>query len=135
MPEGETNRALVNAFNVASRGKSNSSKLSAARMPVQCTGSPIVECSSHSRTPAPRHARRSAATKPPGPPPTIRTSTEASTPSSDMCVVNYIKAGLCELHFSPARLPLAATGNPERQNNELHVETEARAFEIEKVEP
>src|SRR5436190_12046191 len=73
-PEGAKNRTVRSGFRIASRGRSNSSKASAARTPVQCTGSPLVPCSSNSATDAPLRASCHAAYSPAGPPPTTTTS-------------------------------------------------------------
>ncbi len=60
-PDGETNCAVVNVLSDASRGRPRMSKLSVASTPVQCTGSPIVACSSQTSVDTPRRASRSAA--------------------------------------------------------------------------
>src|SRR5258705_2820844 len=113
-----------------SRGRSSSLKLSDARTPVQCTGSPIDPCSSHSSTPWPRRAICSAAYSPAGPPPTTRTSTLAC----GMCE-GIISASFQPLHFWLARFPRAAPGDPEREHDQLEIETEARAPQIQPIEP
>ena len=73
-PDGEKNRTVCRGFSTASRGSVNSSNASHAMTPVQCTGSPLVACSSKSATSRPADASSWATYRPPGPPPTTATS-------------------------------------------------------------
>src|SRR4051794_26070324 len=121
-------RAAVSELSATSRGRSKSPKLSAARMPVQCTGLPTASCSSQTRTSCPARAIRSAAYSPAGPPPTMRTSQRGC----GMCDV-IISASLW-LDLRPARFPRAPARDPERERDQLQVEVEARAFHVEAIE-
>src|SRR5688500_2956525 len=93
---------------------------SSARTPVQCTGVPICGCSSKTLTDQPPAARPRAAAMPPGPPPTIATSS--------MCGRLYRP-----LHFSIAVLPSSARSDPERLQDQLQIQAEARLLLIQQV--
>src|SRR5438034_10715014 len=106
-----------------SRGSSNSSKQSAPSTPVQCTGTPTASGSAQATTLNPSWARRHAAYSPPGPPPTISASYVIG------CVI--ITSSSSDLPV--ARFPFAAARDPERQEQQLEIETDARAFEVEAI--
>src|SRR3954466_1860202 len=128
MPAGDTNRAAVSGLSVASRGSPSMSKLSVARTPVQCTGSPTAPCSSHTSVDTPPRARRSAAYRPAGPPPTTSTS------KSIMNGQHYTGLSLRFLYFATAHFPGAARGDPERQEDQPEIEGKGGAVDIEAVE-
>src|ERR1700704_4179463 len=107
-----------------SRGSVNSSKLSAPSPPVQCTGTPMASCSSQTTTLNPSCARRHAAYRPPGPPPTMS--------ASYVIGCDIIASSFSNL--SAALFPFPTSGDPERQQQELEIETDARPFEIETIE-
>src|SRR5438477_8945347 len=127
MPDGDTNSAVVSGLSVVSRGRPSTSKLSVARTPVQCTGSPTRPCSSQTSVDTPRRARRSAAYRPAGPPPT--TSTSQSIMNDDI-----IRASLRFLYLAPANFPGAPRGDPEREQDQPHVEPEAGSPDVEAIE-
>src|SRR5690348_1849284 len=122
-PDGEWNRAVVSGFRTTSPGRSSSSRTSAARTPVQCTGSPTAACSSSTATWKPRCARRAAAQRPPGPAPTIVTS--------------YIKnaALYARSELATAMLPSSTSRDPERQQHQPQIETETRVTDVQPVHP
>src|SRR5260221_7050695 len=133
MLDGDRNRAAISVLSVASRGRSSSSKLSAARMPVQCTGSPTVACSSHSTVSSPARASRSATNRPPGPPPTTSASIARCGELWGMSRCHY-KGGTSKLHASIARFPLAAPGDPERQHDQFEIQPETGAPQVQTIE-
>src|SRR5580765_1257803 len=127
MPPGETNRTEVNWFSVAQAGRSKPAKLSAESTPVQWTGSPTRSCSSQTSVRTPRSASRAAMNSPPGPPPTMRTSTQLSIRG---CIISGVLR-----HATVALLPRAGPGDPEREQDQLHVQPEARALQVHLVDP
>src|SRR3954471_4190598 len=128
MPRGDRNRTDVSWFSVALSGRSNRVKLSADSTPVQCTGSPRRTCSSQTSVRTPRSARRAAMNSPPGPPPTIRTSTIGLSMSGDIISGLLRKAAV-------ALFPGAGAGDPERQRDQLHIEPEASALHVHLIQP
>src|SRR4029078_3543021 len=132
------------------RGRSTSAKASAARTPVQCTGLPLDACSSNTATSNPRRARRVAACRPPGPPPTMATSLirNADThrrdgvaqsltqpPRSDKARRIAPESPASHSDLAGADLPLPAERNPERQCDQPQIEPEALAADVHPVVP
>src|SRR6478672_7288374 len=127
MPPGDRNRTEVRCLRVAVRGRSNFAKLSAARTPVQCTGSPTRSCSSQTSVRTPRSASRAAMNSPPGPPPTMRTSMRLPIRG---CIISGVLRDA-----TVALLPRAGSGDPEREQDQLHVQPEAGALQVHLVDP
>src|SRR5688572_14807859 len=98
---------------------------SAASTPVQCTGVPTCGCSSKTVTDQPLAARPRAAARPPGPPPTIATSSMRGR--------LYRPPDGIALDLSIAIFPTSARGDPERLHDQPQVETEANLFLIQQV--
>src|SRR5688572_20131059 len=98
---------------------------SSARTPVQCTGVPICGCSSKTLTDQPPAARLRAAAIPPGPPPTIATSS--------MCGRLYKPSVVTALALSIAIFPAAACRDPERLHDQPQVEAQVGLPLIEQV--
>src|SRR6476661_8333967 len=132
------------------RGRSNSAKASAARTPVQCTGLPLDACSSNTTTSNPRRARRVAACRPPGPPPTMATSlirtvdthrrdggaqSLTQPPRSDKARRIDPESPAPRSDLAGADLPLPAERDPERQCDQPHIEPEALAVDVHPVVP
>src|SRR5262249_36423212 len=96
-------------------------------MPVQCTGLPIVSCSSQTSTRCPSRARRLAAYRPPGPAP--MTSTSTCELDIDALIIRPSSSDL-----SVAALPTSTAGDPKRQQDQLQIEPEARALPVQAIE-
>src|SRR4249919_2868757 len=127
MPPGDRKRTDDSWLSVVLSGRSNFAKLSAARTPVQCTGSPMRSCSSQTSVRTPRSASRAAMNSPPGPPPTMRTSMQLSIRG---CIISGVLRDA-----TVALFPRAGPGDPEREQDQLHVQPEAGALQVHLVDP
>src|SRR5688572_16330401 len=118
-------RTVERGLSTASAGRFSAAMTSSASTPVQCTGVPICGCSSNTVTDHPAAARLRAAAIPPGPPPTIATSS--------MCGRLYKPTVAAAPALSIAIFPAAACRDPERLHDQPQVETEIGLPLIEQV--
>ena len=131
MPPGETKRAVVS---VIERGVARQAEARrSCRSPGRRCSAPDRRCARALRRRACERrgaASRAAVNRPAGPPPTMRTSIGS-------CIRGSIISGRVPYRLRPcgprfSHVPRA--GDPERQQDQLHVEPEAGALQVEPIE-